>query len=290
MFERFTERARRVLFFARYETTQVGGASIETEHLLLGMIREGKGLTSRAFARSHLSLEGVRRDVMSRIAARERVSTSVEIPFSAEVKRVLQSAAQEADELKHAHIGTEHLLLGILRETGSVAASILMSGGMRLDEVRQDVALALTDEAPASAPATAGAYIQIVLRLYDALRQGDVSDMLALLGPDVEWSEPANPFNPASGVHRGEAGLREWLRLRHESEEILVLQPRQILSSPDSVAVVGHSTCRARSTGRTYETDFVHVATIRDGKVVRFQQFFDTFAAAEAFRPRAPKS
>ena len=68
-------------------------------------------------------------------------------------------------------------------------------------------------------------------------------------------------------------------------EEILVLQPRQFLSSPDSVAVVGHSKCLAKPTGRTYETDFVHVVTFRDNKIIRFQEFFDTFAAAEAFRP-----
>ena len=116
MFERYTERARRVLFFARYEASQLGSISIETEHLLLGLIREGKGLTSRIFARSHLSLENIRKEIEGRTVFREKVSTSVEIPFSAETKRVLQFAAEEADRLLHNYIGTEHLLLGILRE------------------------------------------------------------------------------------------------------------------------------------------------------------------------------
>ena len=89
MFERYTERARRVLFFARYEASQLGSISIETEHLLLGLIREGKGLTSRIFARSHLSLENIRKEIEGRTVFREKVSTSVEIPFSAETKRVL---------------------------------------------------------------------------------------------------------------------------------------------------------------------------------------------------------
>jgi len=84
MFERYTERARRVLFFARYEASQLGSISIETEHLLLGLIREGKGLTSRIFARSHLSLENIRKEIEGRTVFREKVSTSVEIPFSAE--------------------------------------------------------------------------------------------------------------------------------------------------------------------------------------------------------------
>src|SRR5574341_1267662 len=135
MFERYTERARRVLFFARYEASQLGSISIETEHLLLGLIREGKGLTSRIFARSHLSLENIRKEIEGRTVFREKVSTSVEIPFSAETKRVLQFAAEEADRLLHNYIGTDHLLLGILREERSVAASILMEKGMRHNAV-----------------------------------------------------------------------------------------------------------------------------------------------------------
>src|SRR5881275_1419191 len=136
MFERYTERARRVLFFARYEASQLGSISIETEHLLLGLIREGKGLTSRIFARSHLSLENIRKEIEGRTVFREKVSTSVEIPFSAETKRVLQFAAEEA----------EHLLHGILREERSVAASILMEKGMRLNTVREDIVQLLNEK------------------------------------------------------------------------------------------------------------------------------------------------
>jgi ATP-dependent Clp protease ATP-binding subunit ClpC len=146
MFERYTERARRVLFFARYEATQLGSTSIETEHLLLGLIREGKGLTSRIFARSHLSLENIRKEIEGRTVFREKVSTSVEIPFSAETKRVLQFAAEEADRLLHTYIGTEHLLLGILREERSVAAAILYDKGMRLASVREDIVQLLNEK------------------------------------------------------------------------------------------------------------------------------------------------
>ena len=146
MFERYTERARRVLFFARYEASQLGSISIETEHLLLGLIREGKGLTSRLFARSRLSLEEIRKEIEGRTVFREKVSTSVEIPFSTETKRVLQHAAQEADRLLHNQIGTEHLLLGILREDRSVAASILSGKGMRLSGVREDVVQLLSEK------------------------------------------------------------------------------------------------------------------------------------------------
>jgi ATP-dependent Clp protease ATP-binding subunit ClpC len=152
MFERYTERARRVLFFARYEATQLGSTSIETEHLLLGLIREGKGLTSRIFARSHLSLESIRKEIEGRTVFREKVSTSVDIPFSAETKRVLQFAAEEADRLLHTYIGTEHLLLGILREERSVAASILYEKGMRLASVREDIVQLLNEKTAPARP------------------------------------------------------------------------------------------------------------------------------------------
>ncbi|MPY86641.1 MAG: AAA domain-containing protein [Luteitalea sp.] len=145
MFERYTERARRVLFFARYEASQLGSVSIETEHLLLGLIREGKGLTSRIFQRCHLSLESIRKEIEGRAGFRDKVSTSVEIPFSAETKRVLNFAAEEADRLLHNYIGTEHLLLGLLREERSVAANILVEKGMRLGTVRDDI-IALLNE------------------------------------------------------------------------------------------------------------------------------------------------
>ena len=151
MFERYTERARRVLFFARYEASQLGSVSIETEHLLLGLIREGKGLTSRIFARSEVVLDSVRKEIEGRTVLREKVSTSVDIPFSAETKRALQCAAEEADRLLHTYIGTEHLLLGILREDRSLAASILMEKGLRLSAVREDV-VALLNEKTAAPP------------------------------------------------------------------------------------------------------------------------------------------
>jgi ATP-dependent Clp protease ATP-binding subunit ClpC len=149
MFERYTERARRVIFFARYEASQLGSGAIETEHLLLGLIREGKGLTSRLFAKSHLSMDQIRKDVEGRSPYREKVSTSLEIPLSAECKRVLGHAADEAERMSHNYIGTEHILLGLMREERSVAAGILGEKGMRLGGVREDIAALLSEKAAA---------------------------------------------------------------------------------------------------------------------------------------------
>jgi ATP-dependent Clp protease ATP-binding subunit ClpC len=147
MFERYTERARRVIFFARYEASQLGSNSIETEHLLLGLIREGKGLTSRIFSKSHLSMESIRKEIEGRALYREKVSTSVDIPLSPESKRVLGFAAEEAERMLHNYIGTEHVLLGLMREEKSVAAGILSEKGMRLSSVREDIVQLLNEKA-----------------------------------------------------------------------------------------------------------------------------------------------
>jgi ATP-dependent Clp protease ATP-binding subunit ClpC len=106
MFERLTERARRALFFARDEASQLGSTSIDTEHLLLGLIREGKGLTERLFADAGIDFDEIRDEVLCRVPARPKTSTSAEIPSSAAAGRVLQHAAQEADRLLHDSVGT----------------------------------------------------------------------------------------------------------------------------------------------------------------------------------------
>src|SRR5436305_9173337 len=139
MFERYTEKARRVIFFARYEASQFGSPYIETEHLLLGLLREDKALTNR-FLRSHASVESIRKQIEGHTTIREKVSTSVDLPLSNECKRVLAYAAEEAERLSHKHIGTEHLLLGLLREEKCFAAEILHERGLRLGTIREELA------------------------------------------------------------------------------------------------------------------------------------------------------
>ena len=138
MFERYTEKARRVIFFARYEASQFGSPHIETEHLLLGLLREDKALTNR-FLRSQGSVESIRKQIEGQTAIREKVSTSVDLPLSQESKRVLAYATEEAERLAHKHIGTEHLLLGLLREDKCFAAEILHERGLRLSTLREEL-------------------------------------------------------------------------------------------------------------------------------------------------------
>ncbi|MBI4164611.1 MAG: ATP-dependent Clp protease ATP-binding subunit [Acidobacteria bacterium] len=145
MFERYTEKARRVIFFARYEASQFGSPYIETEHLLLGLLREDKALTNR-FLRSHASIESIRKQIEGRTTIREKGSTSVDLPLSQECKRVLAYAAEEAEKLQHKHIGTEHLLLGLLREDKSFAAEILHDRGLRLTSIREELSRAQSEK------------------------------------------------------------------------------------------------------------------------------------------------
>ena len=139
MFERYTEKARRVIFFARYEASQFGASQIEAEHILLGLIREDKNLTTRFFHRAHANIETIRKEIEGRTILRDRISTNIDLPLSTEAKRVLAFAAEESERLGNRHIGTEHILLGLLREENSVAAEILYDRGLRLSEIRQDL-------------------------------------------------------------------------------------------------------------------------------------------------------
>src|SRR2546429_1724423 len=151
MFERYTEKARRVIFFARYEASQFGSPYIETEHLLLGLLREDKALANR-FLRSHAAVESNRKQIQGHTTIREKVSPSAELPLSHEFKRVLAYGAEEAERLSHKHIGTEHLLLGLLREEKCFAAEILHERGLRLSTIREELARSQSEKVASNRP------------------------------------------------------------------------------------------------------------------------------------------
>lgn len=139
MFERYTEKARRVIFFARYEASQYGSPYIETEHLLLGLLREDSAIAQRLLGEANAE-KGIRSEIERHITSRERFPTSVEVPLASESKKVLNLAGEEADRLGHRHIGTEHLLLGLLRLEGSLASKILKAKGVDLAMLRGQMA------------------------------------------------------------------------------------------------------------------------------------------------------
>jgi ATP-dependent Clp protease ATP-binding subunit ClpC len=136
MFEKYTEKARRVIFFARYEASQFGSPNIETEHFLLGLLREDKALMNRLL-RSAEAMQDIRKEIERCSDVREKIETSVDLPVSNECRRVLAYATEESERLAHQHIGTEHLLLGLLREEKCFAAKLLHDRNVRLDQVRE---------------------------------------------------------------------------------------------------------------------------------------------------------
>jgi len=141
MFERYTERSRRVIFFARYEALQYGSPMISPEHILLGLMREDKTISSRFLPfRNSLTVDAVRREVEDRIVLRDRIPQSAELHLAPETKKILFYANEESRQLKNRHIGPEHLLLGIVREERSIAAEILVQFGLRVQDIREELA------------------------------------------------------------------------------------------------------------------------------------------------------
>jgi ATP-dependent Clp protease ATP-binding subunit ClpC len=140
MFERYTERSRRVIFFARYEALQYGSPVISPEHVLLGLLREDKTLTSRFFPYTpSISPDKIRRDIEERIVVRDRMPQSSELHLSADTKRVLVIANEESRILKQRTVAPEHILLGIIRHSTSVAAEVLAGYGLRPQDVRDSL-------------------------------------------------------------------------------------------------------------------------------------------------------
>jgi ATP-dependent Clp protease ATP-binding subunit ClpC len=153
MFERFTDRARRVLVLAQEEARLLDHNFIGTEHILLGLIHEGDGVAAKALEGLGISLEAVRQRVGETIAPAE-TATNASPPFTPRAKKVLELSLREALQLGHNFIGTEHLLLGLVREGEGVAASVLVSLGADLSRVRQQVITAVV-QACRSPPVTA---------------------------------------------------------------------------------------------------------------------------------------
>jgi hypothetical protein len=137
MFERYTEGARRTIFFARYEAAQTGSAYIDTEHILLGLLREDKALCNRLLP--DVNYESIRKEVHAAIEEGKKTALSADLPLSNASKRVLAFGAEEAVRLAHRHIGTEHLLLGLLREEKQLAAGLLRERGADLTKLRLEI-------------------------------------------------------------------------------------------------------------------------------------------------------
>ena len=167
MFEKFTDRARKVINLARQEAERLGHEFIGTEHILLGLVKEGSGVAANVLEILNVDLEKVRLEVEKYVTSSgETKSASTSLPFTPKAKKVLELAMEEARNLDHNYIGTEHLLLGLLRESEGMAAQVLLNLDVRLEDVRAEVMELLgaepasesqprPDSAPAPAPQAA---------------------------------------------------------------------------------------------------------------------------------------
>jgi ATP-dependent Clp protease ATP-binding subunit ClpC len=139
MFERFTERARKVMSLARQEAQRLNHEYIGTEHILLGLIQEGTGVAANVLKNLDVELRKIRLEIEKIVKPGSNVIQMGQLPFTPRAKKVLELALEEANNLGHNYIGTEHLLLGLLRENESVAAQVLLNLGLKLEDVREEV-------------------------------------------------------------------------------------------------------------------------------------------------------
>ena len=153
MFERFTDRARRVVVLAQEEARLLNHNYIGTEHILLGLIHEGEGVAAKALESLNISLEAVRSQV-EEIIGQGGSSPSGHIPFTPRAKKVLELSLREALQLGHNYIGTEHILLGLIHEGDGVAAQVLVGLGVELDRTRQLVSQILAGRQQEGAAST----------------------------------------------------------------------------------------------------------------------------------------
>src|SRR5688572_22837723 len=205
MFEKYNEKARRALFFARYEASKLGSRVIESEHVLLGILREGEETVTELLRRFHIKPEEIRREIEGERIFVERISSTAELPLSEESKKILAYASHEAESMLHTTVGSEHLLIGILRVEGCLAMRILAQHGLDVYSVREEV-LALAKEREAS-------------------QQKKELPFLSEYGRDLTALATQGTFDPLIGREREVERIIEILSRRTKNNPILLGEP-----------------------------------------------------------------
>ncbi len=214
MFERFTDRARRVVVLAQEEARMLNHNYIGTEHILLGLIHEGEGVAAKALESLGISLEGVRSQV-EEIIGQGQQAPSGHIPFTPRAKKVLELSLREALQLGHNYIGTEHILLGLIREGEGVAAQVLVKLGADLSRVRQQV-IQLLSGYQGKEPATSG-----------APGEGTPSTSLVLdqFGRNLTQAAREGKLDPVIGREKEIERVMQVLSRRTKNNPVLIGEP-----------------------------------------------------------------
>ncbi len=184
MFERYTDAARRSIFFARYEASQFGSKFIECHHLLLGLLHESSDVFRPLF-QSPDAPEAIRNEYKTRLPRQPPVPTSVDIPLSHKAKRALAWGAEEAERLGHKHIGVEHLMLGLLRDEQSDVANDLRRYGMSLEGMRSAAAASAARRIPLLPASLVREQLHRLADALDETRVPAAAQILEALGKDI---------------------------------------------------------------------------------------------------------
>ncbi len=219
MFERFTDRARRVVVLAQEEARMLNHNYIGTEHILLGLIHEGEGVAAKSLESMSISLEAVR-DQVTEIIGRGQTAPAGHIPFTPRAKKVLELSLREALQLGHNYIGTEHILLGLIREGEGVAAQVLQKLGADLSRVRQQVIQLLSGYAGGEATGKAGAGVG---EGSASSREG--STVLDQFGTNLTQAARDGDLDPVIGRAREIERVMQVLSRRTKNNPVLIGEP-----------------------------------------------------------------
>src|SRR6059036_3030958 len=214
MFERFTDRARRVVVLAQEEARMLNHNYIGTEHILLGLIHEGEGVAAKALESLGIALEGVRQQV-EEIIGQGQQAPSGHIPFTPRAKKVLELSLREALQLGHNYIGTEHILLGLIREGEGVAAQVLVKLGADLNRVRQQVIQLLSSYQGKEQVAVGG----------EAQQAQQGSQILDQFGRNLTQAARDGKLDPVIGREKEIERVMQILSRRSKNNPVLVGEP-----------------------------------------------------------------
>ncbi|MDO8383724.1 MAG: Clp protease N-terminal domain-containing protein, partial [Microbacterium sp.] len=217
MFERFTDRARRVVVLAQEEAKMLNHNYIGTEHILLGLIHEGEGVAAKALESLGISLDAVREQVQDIIGQGQQQPTG-HIPFTPRAKKVLELSLREALQLGHNYIGTEHILLGLIREGEGVAAQVLVKLGADLNKVRQQVIQLLSGYQGKEPAAVSGAANET-----QAAQGG--SAVLDQFGRNLTQAARDNKLDPVIGREKEIERVMQILSRRSKNNPVLIGEP-----------------------------------------------------------------
>ena len=222
MFERFTDRARRVVVLAQDEARSLEHNYIGTEHILLGLIREGEGVAAKALEMANISLEGVRDQVIEIIGKGENDSKD-HIPFTPRAKKVLELSMREALQLGHNYIGTEHILLGLIREGEGVANQVLTNLGADLGSIRQNVIHLLSGYPGAGQNEAGGETVGVGTGTQKPQKSG--SAILDQFGRNLSEAARENKLDPVIGRVNEMERVMQILSRRTKNNPVLIGEP-----------------------------------------------------------------